>query len=233
MHSRYTWIRWRKKKKRKKRLHSQHTGPGIILESPRQNTILCLFTETKWQTFRGIPGFYSTSGAVDYTAVIFCAHLVAMKCEVFTTTSTRGIQLYARPATQLTCSPLPPADFTRQSIAHARESKWKGSNRTEYLHQGIQYHKFWFYFVLPLLKQFQPRGWTTAIPFSKGYLPNRPHACRKSRTALLDLSLRKSKQQNNYSIAEKKYTSFRWKSELNTRLPPLHNAALKDSSLHM
>ena len=32
--------------------------------------------------FRGIPGFYSTSGAVDYTAVIFCAHLVAVKCKV-------------------------------------------------------------------------------------------------------------------------------------------------------
>ena len=42
---------------------------------------------------------------MDYTAVIFCAHLVAVKCEVFTTTSTREIQLCARPATQLTCSP--------------------------------------------------------------------------------------------------------------------------------
>ena len=47
--------------------------------------------------------------------------------EVFTTTSTREIQLYAWPATQLTCSPLLPADFTCQSIAHARKSKWKGS----------------------------------------------------------------------------------------------------------
>ena len=92
--------------------------------APR-NTILCIFTETKWQTFRGIPGFYSTSGAVAYTAVIFWAHLVAVKCEVFTTTSTREIQLCARPATQLTCSPLLAADFTRQSIAHARKSKWK------------------------------------------------------------------------------------------------------------
>ena len=67
---------------------------------------------------------------MDYTAVIFCAHLVVVKCEVFiftTTTSTREIQLCARPATQLTCSPLLPADFTRQSIAHARKSKRKGS----------------------------------------------------------------------------------------------------------
>ena len=64
---------------------------------------------------------------MDYTAVIFCAHLVAVKCEVFTTTSTREIQLCARPATQLMCSTLLPADFTRQSIAHARKSKRKGS----------------------------------------------------------------------------------------------------------
>ena len=90
---------------KKQQLHSQQTGPGIILESAPQNMTLCLFTETKWQMFRGIPGFYSTSGAVDYTAVIFCAHLVAVKCEVFTTTSTREIQLCARPATQLTRSP--------------------------------------------------------------------------------------------------------------------------------
>ena len=54
--------------------------------------------------FRGIPGFYSISGAVDYTAVIFCAHLVAVKCEVFTTTSAREIHLCARPATQQTRS---------------------------------------------------------------------------------------------------------------------------------
>ena len=80
-------------------------------------------TETKGQTFRGIPGFYSTSGAVDYTAVIFSAHLVAVKCEVFTTTSTRKIQLRARPATQLTRSPLLPANRVRQSSAHARRSK--------------------------------------------------------------------------------------------------------------
>ena len=33
------------------------------------------------QVLCGIPGFYSTSG---YTAVIFSAHLVAVKCDVFT-----------------------------------------------------------------------------------------------------------------------------------------------------
>ena len=38
------------------------------------------------QTFRGIPGFYSTSG---YTAMVFSTHLVAVKCEGFTATSTR------------------------------------------------------------------------------------------------------------------------------------------------
>ena len=117
------------KRNKKLKLYSQQTGPGIILESAPRNMILCLFffsffffSETKWQTFRGIPGFYSTSGAV-----IFCSHLVPVKCKVFTTTSTREIQLCARPTTQLTCSPLLLADFTCQSIAHARKSKWKGS----------------------------------------------------------------------------------------------------------
>ena len=130
MHSRCTWIRWRKiiinKRKKSPKLHSQQTGPWIILESAPQNTILWLFTKTKWQTFQGIPGFYLTSGAVDYTAVIFYAHLVTVKCKVFTT-STRGIQLCALPATQLMCSPLLPADFTRQSIAHARKFQLNGS----------------------------------------------------------------------------------------------------------
>ena len=37
--------------------------------------------------------------------MIFCAHLVAVKCEVFITTSTRKTQLCARPATQLTRCP--------------------------------------------------------------------------------------------------------------------------------
>ena len=77
------------------------------------------------KTFRGISAFYLTSGAVDYTAVIFCDHLVAVKCEVFTTTSTREIQLCALPATLLTRSTLLPAN--RQSTARARRFKWKGS----------------------------------------------------------------------------------------------------------
>ena len=34
--------------------------------------------------FRGIAGFYSILGAVDYTAVIFSAHLVAVECKVIT-----------------------------------------------------------------------------------------------------------------------------------------------------
>ena len=46
---------------------------GIILESA-PTAIFCLVTEIKGQTFRGILGFYSTSGVVDYTAVIFSAH---------------------------------------------------------------------------------------------------------------------------------------------------------------
>ena len=65
------------------------------------------------QTFRGIPGSYSTSG---YTAIIFSAHFVAVKFEGFTTTSTRGIQLCARPATQLVRSPLLPANRVRACL---------------------------------------------------------------------------------------------------------------------
>ena len=94
--------------------HSQQIG--IILESA-PIAIFCFATETKGQTFGGILGFYSTSG---YTAVIFSAHLVAVKCEGFTTSSTREIQLCARPATQLTRFPLLPANRIHQSIAHAR-----------------------------------------------------------------------------------------------------------------
>ena len=45
---------------------------AIILE-PASIAIFCLVTETKGQMFRAIPGFYSTSGAVDYTAVILSA----------------------------------------------------------------------------------------------------------------------------------------------------------------
>ena len=61
---------------------------------------------------------------VVYMAVIFSAHLVTVKWEVFTTTtSTREIQLCAWPATQLTHSPLLLANHTCQSIVHARRFK--------------------------------------------------------------------------------------------------------------
>ena len=60
--------------------------------------IFCLVTETKGQTLRGISGFYSTSGVVDCTAVVFSAHLVAVKCEVFTTISARELQLFQQPS---------------------------------------------------------------------------------------------------------------------------------------
>ena len=127
MHNRYTGVRWRNKNtwKNKAKNNFIFCRFRIILESAPRTAIFCLATETKGQTFRGIPGFYSTS---SYAAVIFSAHLVAVKCEVFTTSSTREIQLCARPATQLTRSPLLPANHVRQSIAHARIFKWKGSS---------------------------------------------------------------------------------------------------------
>ena len=98
---------------------------------------VCLVTETKGQTFCGIPGFHSTSGTVDYTAVIFSTHLVAMKCEIFTTTSIRGTQLCIQPATQLTHSPLLPANHVCQSTAHAQRLKWQGC--TEWYTQNVKY----------------------------------------------------------------------------------------------
>ena len=63
--------------------------------------------------------FYLTSGAVDYMAVIFSAHLVTMKCVFFTTTSTWEMQLCTRPATQLTLL----ANCVRQSVVHAGRFK--------------------------------------------------------------------------------------------------------------
>ena len=139
MHIRYTWIRRGETKKKKKRKNknknktsfSTHWAGDHSRVSAAEYDTLPFYSVKQCQTLRGTPGFYSTSGAVDYTAVIFCAHLVVVKCEVFNTTSTREIQLCARPAAQLTCSPLLPADFTRQSTAHARKSNWKGSNRHE------------------------------------------------------------------------------------------------------
>ena len=91
-----------------------------MLESVLWIVIYFFVNETNGQTICGILGFYSTSG---YTAVIFSAHLVTVKCEVFTTTSTWEIQLYVQPATQLKSPPLLPANSIRQSIAHARRVK--------------------------------------------------------------------------------------------------------------
>ena len=48
--------------------------------------------------------------------LIFSAYLVAVKCEGFTTTSTREIQLCAQPATPLMRSPLLPANCEHQDI---------------------------------------------------------------------------------------------------------------------
>ena len=59
-----------------------------------------------------ILGFYLTS---SYTAVIFSALLITMKCKAFTTTGPREIQLCTLAATQLICSPLLPANQVLQS----------------------------------------------------------------------------------------------------------------------
>ena len=131
MHGQYTGANKQTKnsnnKNNNQQLHSQQIGDHSRASADCIIAIFCRVTETWEQTSRGIPGFYSTSGAVDYTAVVFSVHLVARKCEFFTTTNTMEIELCARPATQLTRSPLLPANFTRQSTAHARKCKWKGS----------------------------------------------------------------------------------------------------------
>ena len=77
------------KKRKKKKIKNKNNfiigkRLGTILELAPIG-IFCLVTESKGQVFRGIAGFYSILGAVDYTAVIFSAHLVAVKCEIFTT----------------------------------------------------------------------------------------------------------------------------------------------------
>ena len=66
-----------KKTKNKKTPTNKNPKPNpfafnslIILKS-EPIAIFCLVTETKRLTFREIPGDYSTTGAVDYTAVIF------------------------------------------------------------------------------------------------------------------------------------------------------------------
>ena len=78
--------------------------------------------------------------------------IVAMKCDAFTTTSTREMQLCARPTTQLTCYPLLLADFTCQSIAHVRKSKWKGSIKLQDIFSRWKccWNSLYFYFT-PLI----------------------------------------------------------------------------------
>ena len=102
------WV-YREREREHLSLHSQQTG--------RLRYFALLLSETKGQTFRGI--LYST-------AVIFSVHLVTVKYEGFTTTSTMEIQLRARPATQLTRSPLMPANRVRRSISHARRFRERG-----------------------------------------------------------------------------------------------------------
>ena len=74
-------------------------------------------------TFWGISGLYSTSG---YTAVIFSTPLVAVKCEVFTTSSSTREMSASNTADLF---PLLPANHVRvpHSTAHTRRFKWKGS----------------------------------------------------------------------------------------------------------
>ena len=85
--------------------------------------------------FRKIPDFYLTSSAVDYMAVIFCTHFVAVKCEVFTT-STREIQLFSLLVLVLgkysyVLGQQPANVFSHTSRfhtpVHVQKSKWKGS----------------------------------------------------------------------------------------------------------
>ena len=110
MHNRYTGVRWRGgkngfkkiKKSQQIRDHSRVSADCDIL----------IFNKTKGQAFHGVPGSYSTSLAVDYTAVIFSAH-IPVKMRGFHSTSTRKIQLCAQPA-----DAIPPAIGKSRTPVH-------------------------------------------------------------------------------------------------------------------
>ena len=98
MHRQYTGVRWRKNKRNppktttkteeEKHTHKKHFVLCRLgsFSCPHWLRYFALLLKPKDSyTFCGISGFYSTIG---YAAVIFSAHLVAMKCKVFTTTST-------------------------------------------------------------------------------------------------------------------------------------------------
>ena len=73
---------------------------------------------------------------------------------IFTTTSTREIQLCTRPATQLTRSPPLPANRIPQSIAHALNYNWKGfiTAIVRVLHlSAFFFLSFFFFSICPIL----------------------------------------------------------------------------------
>ena len=69
------------------------------VSSKRRLPYFALLLKTKGEPRRRNSSLLFDQSCSGHTAVIFSAHLVAVKCEVFTTTSTREIQLSARPVT--------------------------------------------------------------------------------------------------------------------------------------
>ena len=120
----------KKKKKTEKNKRKNKTNQknsllfsGIILESARLRYFALLLKLKDTETFRGISGFYSTSG---YTAVIVSAHLVVVNSRflLLVVLGTYSYALGQQPRWRVFS--LLPANRVRQSIAHARSFKWKG-----------------------------------------------------------------------------------------------------------
>ena len=119
MYSRYTGVRWRQKQTGKKQLHSQQIG-GHSRVSAKYDILPSYWNkktdvpQNSWLLFdKWCSGLYGSD---------LCSPSCRLTWEVFTTTSTREIQLCARPATQLTGS------FYFRQIVHARRRfKWKVS----------------------------------------------------------------------------------------------------------
>ena len=148
--------------------------------------VTLLFTETKWQTFRGIlafirPEVQSITRQWSYAPILspsnarFSLLLVLGKYSyTLGQQPSWRVPLYLRLISH--ASPLRMREKLSDRGLIEQNIFIKNFNVTNGF--IFSYH-YWNNFNLAT---------TTAIPFSKGYRQSRLHACRKPRTALLDLS---------------------------------------------
>ena len=142
MHSRYTGVRRRTNKKRKTNfIFNGFAWRSLILESA-PIAIFCLITETTRKdrlTFRGIPGFYSTSQwCRDYTAVIFSAQRWSSWNARFSLLLVVGKCSYspAWPATQRLTRSRPPTSSQSRTPVHCVAHAWRFKLTGVYSQQG-------------------------------------------------------------------------------------------------